>query len=106
MAVQPQLMPVVNIQPGMFRSPADIKTEGTICNDCLMVNCCTPFAWCQMARELKLRQRPLLLVNVPSVQINMHPPQSFSHPSHPSMPLQPMPVEVYSSAPQYSQQKQ
>ncbi|XP_029616095.1 cornifelin homolog A-like [Salmo trutta] len=163
MAVQP----VVSVQPSMFRSPADIKSEvwsssifdccddmnicclgfwcpccqrcqtstdfgecfclplldifiywvpvaslalrstmreryrirGTMCNDCLLVTCCTPCAWCQMARELKLRQRPLLLVNVPSpVQINMYPPQA----PHPSMSLQPMPVGLYPSAPQYS----
>ncbi|XP_071189755.1 cornifelin homolog A-like [Salvelinus alpinus] len=166
MAVQPQPMAVVNIQPGMFRAPADIKTgvwsssicdccddmkiccfgfwcpcclrcqmstdfgecfclplldifvncipavslalrstmreryriQGTICNDCLLVAFCTPCAWCQMARELKLRQRTHLLCHVPSpVQINMHPPQALSPPS---MYLQPMPVGHYTSAPQ------
>uniref|UniRef100_A0A4W5PT93 Plac8 onzin related protein 6 n=1 Tax=Hucho hucho TaxID=62062 RepID=A0A4W5PT93_9TELE len=55
------------------------RIQGTICNDCLLVTCCTPCARCQMARELKLRQRTLVNVTS-SVQMNMHPPQAFSHP--------------------------
>ncbi|CAB1345297.1 unnamed protein product, partial [Coregonus sp. 'balchen'] len=76
------------------------RIQGTICTDCLMVTCCPICAWCQMASELKLRQRPLLRVNVASsVQVNIHPPHPLSHPSYPSTPLQPMPVGLYPFAP-------
>ncbi|XP_072544892.1 plac8 onzin related protein 6 isoform X2 [Salminus brasiliensis] len=37
--------------------------QGSMCNDCCLSACCKICVWCQIARELKYRQQPQLLVN-------------------------------------------
>ncbi|XP_036381551.1 cornifelin homolog B-like [Megalops cyprinoides] len=36
---------------------------GTICNDCLYATFCRACTWCQMAREMKQRFQPIVLIN-------------------------------------------
>nr|XP_032828048.1 cornifelin homolog [Petromyzon marinus] len=36
--------------------------HGSICDDCVIMYCCTPCGWCQIARELNFRQKPVKVV--------------------------------------------
>ncbi|XP_036404952.1 cornifelin homolog [Megalops cyprinoides] len=64
--------------------------QGTMCDDCCVVTCCTCCAWCQMAREIKRRRRPLVLAPSAPLPPGLHPPH----------PLQPMPAGLYPQVPQ------
>ncbi|XP_020776281.1 cornifelin homolog B-like [Boleophthalmus pectinirostris] len=37
--------------------------KGDMCNDCVYSFFCTPCSWCQMSREMKRREIPIVLVN-------------------------------------------
>ncbi|XP_047462185.1 cornifelin homolog B [Mugil cephalus] len=37
--------------------------KGTLAEDCLYSACCTSCVWCQMSREMKRRNIPIVLVN-------------------------------------------
>ncbi|KAJ8342129.1 hypothetical protein SKAU_G00320570 [Synaphobranchus kaupii] len=37
--------------------------RGTICNDCVYATCCRLCVWCQMAKEMKTRFQPIVLIN-------------------------------------------
>ncbi|XP_034033772.1 cornifelin homolog B-like [Thalassophryne amazonica] len=37
--------------------------QGTMCRDCVYTTFCGPCTWCQMAREMKRRRIPVILIN-------------------------------------------
>ncbi|KAM3857814.1 cornifelin homolog A-like [Diretmus argenteus] len=37
--------------------------EDTVCNDCVYACCCGPCSWCQIAREMKTRKTPIVIIN-------------------------------------------
>ncbi|KAM4714772.1 LOW QUALITY PROTEIN: cornifelin homolog A-like [Anableps anableps] len=37
--------------------------EGTVCNDCVYACFCGPCSWCQISREIKTRQNPVVFVS-------------------------------------------
>ncbi|KAL7875803.1 hypothetical protein AOLI_G00107660 [Acnodon oligacanthus] len=39
------------------------RIQGTMCDDCCVSTCCAVCVWCQIARELKHRQQPQVIVN-------------------------------------------
>ncbi|XP_071755227.1 cornifelin homolog A-like [Centroberyx gerrardi] len=169
MAVHPMPPAIVTVQPGMFRSPADLKTEmwtsslfnccddmgvcclgfwcpcclacqvssdfgeclclplvdvisggtvpaatmairstmreryhiqGSMFDDCCIVTFCSACAWCQMAREVKIRKRPLLLNTTHSnaaVEVTVNP---LPHaPTYVPQPLHPLHARLYPPMP-------
>ncbi|KAL4631104.1 hypothetical protein GN956_G14860 [Arapaima gigas] len=36
---------------------------GSICNDCLYSTFCVPCSWCQISREMKIRQQPVIITS-------------------------------------------
>ncbi|XP_036453032.1 plac8 onzin related protein 6 [Colossoma macropomum] len=49
------------------------RIQGTMFNDCCVSTCCAVCVWCQIARELKHRQKPQVIVNA-SVSPAYQPP--------------------------------
>ncbi|KAM3857829.1 cornifelin homolog [Diretmus argenteus] len=53
------------------------RIQGFMFDDCCIAYYCYACVWCQMAREMKLRKRPLLLNSAPgvtTVEVNANPP--------------------------------
>ncbi|KAK7925277.1 hypothetical protein WMY93_007587 [Mugilogobius chulae] len=42
--------------------------RGDMCDDCLYSFFCLPCSWCQMSREMKLRELPVVLMNTTTHQ--------------------------------------
>ncbi|KAF7643402.1 hypothetical protein LDENG_00240330 [Lucifuga dentata] len=40
--------------------------RGSMWNDCLCATCCAPCVWCQMSREMKMREIPAVLGDIVS----------------------------------------
>ncbi|XP_029957356.1 cornifelin-like [Salarias fasciatus] len=38
--------------------------RGSLCRDCLFSTCCTACVWCQMSREMKMRELPTVLGDI------------------------------------------
>ncbi|XP_052418314.1 cornifelin homolog [Carassius gibelio] len=53
--------------------------KGSIQDDCCTVFCCSLCVWCQMARELKARRNPMVVVN--TVNMVHHQPQAYNQPT-------------------------
>ncbi|XP_062849390.1 plac8 onzin related protein 6 [Trichomycterus rosablanca] len=66
------------------------RLQGTMCDDCCVVRCCTLCAWCQMARELKFRRQPHVFVN---------PPVNITYQQQMQSPYQPPPMNPVYQAP-------
>ncbi|NP_001314834.1 plac8 onzin related protein 6 [Danio rerio] len=57
--------------------------RGSIQDDCCAATCCPVCVWCQMARELKVRQHSLVVINpavsqVHAVNVAYQPPQAIN----------------------------
>ncbi|KAF7659287.1 hypothetical protein LDENG_00000420 [Lucifuga dentata] len=64
--------------------------QGSMFDDCCIVTFCGACAWCQMAREIKLRKGPLLLNSNVTMEVSMNPPPHVpnyaGHPVHHPVP--------------------
>ncbi|KAJ8408937.1 hypothetical protein AAFF_G00247550 [Aldrovandia affinis] len=47
---------------------------GTICKDCPKATFCTICSWCQIAREIKIRSKPLTVINIQPAPLNLQYP--------------------------------
>ncbi|XP_054612086.1 cornifelin homolog B-like isoform X2 [Dunckerocampus dactyliophorus] len=66
-------LPLVDMSMGALVPPVAMSMRvsmrhrygirGTMCNDCVCTTFCRPCIWCQMAREMKERDIPIVLVN-------------------------------------------
>lgn len=76
-----------------------LPSQGSLCDDCCMVTCCTWCVWCQMAREVRKNRRPLLSSTQITVCATV-PPQATAQYSQPPVVV-PVHVPIYPSCPQW-----
>ncbi|XP_023652317.1 cornifelin homolog [Paramormyrops kingsleyae] len=47
--------------------------RGDICSDCMYVTFCNMCSWCQIAREMKIRQQPVTIINSNPTVVSSQP---------------------------------
>ncbi|KAI4896819.1 hypothetical protein NFI96_029277 [Prochilodus magdalenae] len=57
------------------------RIQGSMCDDCCISTCCGTLVWCQIARELKQRQKPQVFINAP-----VNPAYQYPLPNQPQQP--------------------